>query len=42
MAAAYGLVMANKGCAGIDGLKLEELEGYLQTHWHELKQTILC
>src|SRR6056297_328124 len=41
MTAAYAQVMANKGCAGVDGLKLEELKGYLQTHWHELKQTIL-
>lgn len=34
-------VIANKGAAGIDGMKVEELRGYMNTNWPGIKQSIL-
>lgn len=34
-------VIANKGAAGIDGMKVEELRGYMDANWPGIKQSIL-
>ena len=34
-------VIANKGAAGIDGMKVEELRGYMNANWPSIKQSIL-
>src|SRR5438552_15311709 len=34
-------VKANKGSAGIDGMKVEELPGYLKQHWPALREQLL-
>ena len=34
-------VIANKGAAGIDGMKVEELRGYMNANWPGIKQSIL-
>lgn len=34
-------VIANKGAAGIDGMKVEELRGYMNANWTGIKQSIL-
>src|SRR5439155_14041581 len=34
-------VKANKGSAGIDGMKIEELPGYLKQHWPALREQLL-
>jgi group II intron reverse transcriptase/maturase len=34
--------MANKGCAGIDGMQIEEFENYLKLNWIAVKQKILA
>jgi RNA-directed DNA polymerase len=33
MALAYRRVVGNKGAAGVDGMKVDQLEGYLKIHW---------
>jgi group II intron reverse transcriptase/maturase len=33
-------VESNKGAAGIDGMKVEELHGHLKAHWLELRGTL--
>jgi RNA-directed DNA polymerase len=38
---AYAQVMRNKGAAGIDGMSVEQLKPYLQTHWAQLKESLL-
>ena len=34
-------VITNKGAAGIDGMKVEELRGYMNANWPGIKQSIL-
>jgi len=34
-------VKANKGSPGIDGMTVEELPGYLQQHWLEIREQLL-
>ena len=34
---AYQQVKRNKGAPGVDGMKVEELQGYLKVHWDRLK-----
>lgn len=34
-------VIANKGATGIDGMKVEELRGYMNANWPGIKQSIL-
>jgi len=34
-------VMRNKGSAGVDGMTVDELPGYLSVHWGSLKQQLL-
>jgi hypothetical protein len=41
MAKAYRQVFGNKGCAGIEGMEVEELQPYLKAHWEEIKSAIL-
>jgi group II intron reverse transcriptase/maturase len=41
MTRSYKQVVRNKGCAGIDGLKVKDLKGYLGEHWSTLKAEIL-
>ncbi len=38
---AYRRVRQNKGAAGVDGMRVEELLPYLKAHWPELKQALL-
>jgi RNA-directed DNA polymerase len=38
---AYQGVKQNKGSAGVDGMSVNELMPYLQTHWHRIKTEIL-
>lgn len=38
---AYRRVTRNKGSAGIDGMRVEQLKAYLQQHWPTLKQQLL-
>jgi RNA-directed DNA polymerase len=42
MKESFTKVMANKGCAGIDGMKIEEFENYLKLNWIAVKQKILA
>jgi len=37
---AYSQVVRNKGAAGIDNMKTEELSGYLQEHWEEIAERL--
>ena len=34
-------VMANKGAAGVDGMKVEDLRDYMNANWTSIKQSIL-
>src|SRR5437879_1772527 len=34
-------VKSNKGSPGIDGMKVEELPGYLKQHWPEIREQLL-
>lgn len=34
-------VISNKGAAGIDGMKVEDLRDYMNAHWKSIKQSIL-
>ena len=34
-------VTANKGAGGVDGMKAEDLRGYLHTNWQTLKESVL-
>jgi len=38
---AYKQVLSNKGSPGIDGMRVEDLEGYLQHHWQDIKEQLL-
>ncbi len=41
MKAAYDRVTGNKGCAGVDGMKVDDLKPYLNKHWSDIKNAIL-
>jgi RNA-directed DNA polymerase len=34
-------VVRNKGCSGVDGMRTEELAGYLTENWHEIEKQLL-
>jgi RNA-directed DNA polymerase len=38
---AYQRVVENKGAAGIDGMPVSELKGWLKAHWPSVKQALL-
>ena len=38
---AYQAVRQNKGAAGVDGLRVEDMKTYLPKHWNGVKQSIL-
>jgi RNA-directed DNA polymerase len=38
---AYKRVKSNKGSAGIDGMTVEELPGYLKEHWPAIREQLL-
>lgn len=37
---AYKKVCANKGAGGVDGMELEELDGYIRENWDSIKEQI--
>jgi len=41
MSAAYDRVVGNKGCDGVDNMKVTDLRPYLVKHWEDIKNTIL-
>jgi len=41
MTAAYLRVVRNKGCPGVDGMRVESLKSHLQEHGHTTKTAIL-
>ncbi|MDP1465438.1 reverse transcriptase domain-containing protein, partial [Klebsiella pneumoniae] len=41
MQKAYSQVMRNRGAPGIDGLRCEDLKGWLQSHWQSVKAALL-
>jgi RNA-directed DNA polymerase len=41
MQRAYDRVLRNKGAPGVDGMTVDELKGYLKTHWSMHKQELL-
>jgi RNA-directed DNA polymerase len=41
MAQAYKKVKANKGAGGVDGIFIEEIQGYLKENWPSIKESIL-
>jgi RNA-directed DNA polymerase len=41
MRKAYQRVVSNKGSAGIDGMQVEDLKGYLQVNWEGIKRELL-
>ena len=38
---AYKRVKSNKGSAGIDGMTVEQLPGYLKKHWPAIREQLL-
>jgi RNA-directed DNA polymerase len=40
MLMAYKRVVGNNGAAGVDGMKVETLKPYLQTHWNLIKEQL--
>jgi len=40
MVRAYKQVVRNKGCAGVDGLTVDDLHSFLRDHWAEIKASI--
>lgn len=41
MLRAYQRVLSNQGSAGIDGMGVEDLSGYLSIHWSKIKEDLL-
>lgn len=41
MQRAYRQVVGNGGSAGVDGMEVDELKGYLQEHWERIKGELL-
>jgi RNA-directed DNA polymerase len=41
MLKAFRRVVGNKGAAGVDSMKVDELKPYLQTHWRSIKEKLL-
>ena len=41
MIAAYKRVVGNKGSSGPDGMTVEDLKSYLDTHWERIKSELL-
>lgn len=41
MLEAYGRVVGNKGSAGVDGMTVDDLEGYLNVNWEAVKVALL-
>ena len=41
MLRAFRRVVSNKGAAGVDSMKVDELKPYLQTHWKSIKERLL-
>ena len=41
MMAAFKRVKSNKGAAGVDGMTVADLDGYLRQHWPRIKQQLL-
>jgi RNA-directed DNA polymerase len=39
---AYKRAKSNKGSAGIDGMTVEELPGYLKEHWPAIRERLLA
>ena len=37
---AYKKVCANKGTGGVDGMELEELDGYIRENWNSIRERI--
>ena len=37
---AYKKVCANKGAGGVDGMELEELDGYIRENWNSIREQI--
>lgn len=37
---AYKKVCANKGTGGVDGMELEELDGYIREKWDSIREQI--
>ena len=37
----YKRIKANQGSPGIDGVKVEELSGYLKQHWPTIREQLL-
>src|SRR6266852_5777924 len=42
MMAAYRRVLANKGAAGIDRMRVEQLQPYLKEHWPRIREDLLA
>jgi RNA-directed DNA polymerase len=40
MLMAYKRVVSNKGVSGVDGMEVEALKAYLQTHWNLIKEQL--
>ena len=40
MAQAYKKVKANKGASGVDGISVDEIQGYLKENWPSIKERI--
>jgi len=41
MVRAYRRVVQNKGCAGVDGMTVDDLKSYLVLHWERIKRELL-
>lgn len=42
MVSAYRRVVGNRGSAGVDGMRVEELKPYLQEHWAQIREELLA
>lgn len=42
MMAAYARVVSNKGAPGVDGMTVEQLEGYLKAQWPRIREELLA